>query len=63
MYKPRLPFPYGHDPKIEEDLKIISKGRIDKSTEGQIITIKGFTEEDIRDTREMIIKEMKKQRK
>ena len=54
-----LPFPNGHDPRIERDLKFISQGIIDKSTEGKEIIIKGFTEEDIREIREMVLKEMK----
>ena len=54
-----LSFPNGHDPKIEKDLKIISKGIIDKTTKGKEITIKGFTETDILEIRETILKEMR----
>ncbi len=57
-----LPFPNGHDKAIEKDLKIISKGIIDTTTRGREITLKGFTETDILEIREMILKEIKDKR-
>ena len=54
-----LPFPDGHDKAIEKDLKIVSKGLLDATTKGKTITIKGFTEDDIREIREIILKEIK----
>lgn len=47
------PFPYGHNPAIEKDINVNMK---DKK-----ITVKGFTEHDIRELREMLLKEVKRQ--
>lgn len=60
--KINLPFPNGHDIQIEKDLKIISRGIIDNNTEGRIITLKGFTELDILEIREIVIKDIKAKR-
>lgn len=58
-----VPFPKGHDPNLEQDKKIVSKGILDKSTKGKEIIVKGFKEEDIREIREMLIEEIKRQKK
>ena len=51
-----------HNPALNRDIKAISNGYFDMSTKGETITIKGITEEDIRDLRQMILEEIKRQK-
>ena len=49
----------GIDPRVHKDIKIISKGRILADTKGKTITIKGMSEEDLIQMRQMILDDMK----
>lgn len=52
--KTNLPFPDGHDRSIERDIIVESRGRK--------IRVKGITEDDVREIREILIKEIKRQK-
>ena len=57
-----LPFPDGDmNPKLRKDKKIILKGVLDKSLKGKEVILKGMTEDDVRDIRAMLLKEIKRQ--
>lgn len=51
-----------HNPALDRDIKAISNGYFDMSTKGETITIKGITEEDVRDIRQMLLEEIKRQK-
>lgn len=59
----QLPFPNGHNPTISLDKKIKCKGILDKSLKDKTVIIKGITEGDILEIREMLIEEIKRQKK
>lgn len=56
-----IPFPEGHDPSLNSEKRIVCKGVFDKALKGKEVTLKGVDEEAIREIREILIQEIKRQ--
>ena len=56
-----ISFPEGHNSHINRDRLITAKGITDKSLEGEKIRVKGFSEEDILQLKQMLMDEIKRQ--
>ena len=56
-----LAFPEGHDMSLERDRVIKLKGITDKTLKGKKVILRGFTDLDIIEIRQMLIDEIKEQ--